>query len=106
MNQTTDAKALRDLVDKQTPAEVARDFEPEPKAENHWTGNGDASMPVFVPTNPRVLNDTERGLVAELELRYQDLYAHLLTLGHSRELALARTKTEEAYMWAVRHITG
>jgi hypothetical protein len=53
-----------------------------------------------------VLNDTERGLVAELELRYQDLYAHLLTLGHSRELALARTKTEEAYMWAVRHITG
>lgn len=28
------------------------------------------------------------------------------TSGHGRELALARTKMEEAVMWAVKHVTS
>ena len=34
------------------------------------------------------------------------LYGFLGTLGNSRELSLAKTKLEEAVMWATKHITG
>jgi hypothetical protein len=100
----SEADALQDLVDRAQPqpthAEVARDFELAPPL------NGDGSVPSFAPTNPRVLNDTEQRQVAELEARYAELWTYLQALGHSRELALARTKTEEACMWAVKHVTG
>jgi phosphoribosylaminoimidazole-succinocarboxamide synthase len=33
-------------------------------------------------------------------------YDELDKLGSSRELSLAKTKIEEAVMWAVKHITG
>ena len=34
------------------------------------------------------------------------LYHEISQLGYSRELALAKTKTEEAVMWAVKHATA
>lgn len=41
--------------------------------------------------------------------RLKDLGASLLTeiaaMGGGRELAIAATKTEEAVMWAVKHVT-
>lgn len=43
----------------------------------------------------RVLSDAEKA----------DLLAILDGLGQSRELSIARTKIEEAAMWAVKHIT-
>ena len=40
--------------------------------------------------------------VKDLGLRFHDLCA---VIGTSRELSLAKTKIEEAVMWAVKHIT-
>lgn len=54
----------------------------------------------------RVLTDEEK----ERMLRIKDMGAeferYVATLGVSRELSLAKTKIEEAVMWAVKHITA
>jgi hypothetical protein len=54
----------------------------------------------------RVLSEAEK----ENMLCIKDLGAQFLThldgLGASRELSIARTKVEEAVMWAVKHITA
>lgn len=56
--------------------------------------------------NYRVLSDQEKNLMVEVK----DLGLHFHTLlgniGQSREISLAKTKVEEAVMWAVKHITG
>lgn len=53
----------------------------------------------------RVLTDEEKQRMVEMK----DLGAAFLTLcdstGQSRELSLAKTKIEEAVMWAVKHVT-
>lgn len=53
----------------------------------------------------RVLSDEERALMVAIK----DAGAAFLTLcdsaGASRELSLAKTKIEEAVMWAVKHVT-
>ena len=53
----------------------------------------------------RVLSEAEK-----LQMKaIKDKGAEMLTLidasGQSRELSIAKTKTEEAVMWAVKHIT-
>jgi hypothetical protein len=53
----------------------------------------------------RVLDDTEKAqmiLVKDLGLRF---WQTIDGIGQSRELALAKTRIEEAVMWAVKHIT-
>jgi hypothetical protein len=35
-----------------------------------------------------------------------EFHNYIEALGQSRELSLAKTKIEEAVMWAVKHITG
>lgn len=54
----------------------------------------------------RVLNDAEKQQMVDIK----DAGAALLNLisaaGSSRELSIARTKTEEAVMWAVKHVTA
>ena len=54
----------------------------------------------------RVLSDAEKTQMVAIK----DAGAALLTLieqtGGSRELSIAKTKTEEAVMWAVKHITA
>lgn len=55
--------------------------------------------------NYRVLNEEEKMLMSKVK----DCGQHFLQLiedcGDSRELSLAKTKLEEAVMWAVKHIT-
>lgn len=54
----------------------------------------------------RVLSDAEKEqmrLVKDLGL---DFIMFVEGLGSSRELSLAKTKIEEAVMWAVKHITA
>lgn len=54
----------------------------------------------------RILSDAEKiGIVAikDLGLNFNSLCDGL---GTSRELSLAKTKIEEAVMWAVKHITA
>lgn len=54
----------------------------------------------------RVLSDAEKAQMVAIK----DAGAALLKLieetGGSRELSIARTKTEEAVMWAVKHVTA
>lgn len=54
----------------------------------------------------RVLSDDEKAAMQQVKdqgLAFHDLIG---ALGQSRELSLAKTKVEEAVMWAVKHITA
>ena len=53
----------------------------------------------------RVLSDDEKGQMQALKDKGLELHALIESIGKSRELSLALTKTEEAVMWAVKHIT-
>lgn len=53
----------------------------------------------------RVLTDEEKAQMQAIKdegLKFHDLAEGI---GQSRELSLAKTKIEEAVMWAVKHIT-
>ena len=54
----------------------------------------------------RVLSDEEKGAMQEIKDLGQNLLDRIALCGSSRELSIARTKTEEAVMWAVKHITA
>lgn len=54
----------------------------------------------------RVLSDEEKAAMQKIKddgLAFHDLIAGL---GNSRELSIAKTKIEEAVMWAVKHLTA
>lgn len=54
----------------------------------------------------RVLTDAEKANMQAIKdegLRFFDL---VTGMGNSRELSIAKTKIEEAVMWAVKHITA
>ena len=53
----------------------------------------------------RVLTDEEKALMQALKDKGLELHDLIDSIGNSRELALAKTKTEEAVMWAVKHLT-
>lgn len=53
----------------------------------------------------RVLSDDEKGLMKDLKDKGLDFVKLCDVIGGSRELSLAKTKMEEAVMWAVKHIT-
>ena len=56
----------------------------------------------------RVLSDEEKASMQEIKdmgLAFHDRIAKLSPAG-SREIALAKTKVEEAVMWAVKYITA
>lgn len=54
----------------------------------------------------RVLSDGEKEQMQHIKDIGLNLYAAIGEIGNSRELSLAKTKTEEAIMWAVKHITS
>lgn len=54
----------------------------------------------------RVLSDEEKARMAAIKDKGQELLDLIAECGGSRELSIARTKTEEAVMWAVKHITA
>lgn len=53
----------------------------------------------------KVLSEDEKQAMDELKDIGLALHRRLDALGQSRELALAKTKVEEAVMWGVKHIT-
>ncbi len=53
----------------------------------------------------RVLSDVEKAQMRALKDGGLALHALIESIGNSRELSLAKTKCEEAVMWAVKHIT-
>lgn len=54
----------------------------------------------------RELSGTEKRQVEEVKAIATHFYGLLTGIGDSRELSLAKTKLEEAVMWATKHITG
>lgn len=53
----------------------------------------------------RVLSDDEKAQMQAIKDKGLELHNLIDSVGLSRELSLAKTKTEEAVMWAVKHIT-
>jgi hypothetical protein len=53
----------------------------------------------------RLLSDAEKTQMQALKDKGRELWELLEGIGQSRELSLAKTKTEEAVMWGVKHIT-
>ena len=53
----------------------------------------------------RVLSDAEKLQMQAIKDKGLELYQLVESIGKSRELSLALTKTEEAVMWAVKHLT-
>lgn len=54
----------------------------------------------------RVLSDREKKVLKDLKDKGRELHDMINLIGNSRELSIARTKIEEAVMWAVKHITA
>lgn len=53
----------------------------------------------------RVLSDEEKKAMQEVKDLGLALHEKIASLGASRELSIAKTKIEEAVMWAVKHLT-
>jgi len=53
----------------------------------------------------RVLTDAEKEQMQAIKDKGLELHNMIEGIGASRELSLAKTKTEEAVMWAVKHLT-
>lgn len=53
----------------------------------------------------RVLTDAEKAQMQAIKDKGLELHNMIEGIGASRELSLAKTKTEEAVMWAVKHLT-
>lgn len=54
----------------------------------------------------RVLSDAEKANMQAIKDSGLAFHDQIAGLGSSRELSLAKTKVEEAVMWAVKHITA
>lgn len=54
----------------------------------------------------RKLSESEKAAMKAVKDKGDELLVLIQGLGQSRELSIARTKTEEAVMWAVKHITA
>lgn len=53
----------------------------------------------------RILTDTEKAEMLSLKDMGAAFISKCDEIGASRELSLAKTKIEEAVMWAVKHVT-
>jgi hypothetical protein len=53
----------------------------------------------------RVLSEQEKAQMRAIKDKGLELHDLIESIGASRELSIAKTKTEEAVMWAVKHLT-
>jgi hypothetical protein len=74
-----------------------------PSNSDERTVNND---PNVMRHNYRVLSDREKRQMQEIKDLGLHFHSFLTGVGNSRELSLAKTKIEEAVMWAVKHITA
>lgn len=54
----------------------------------------------------RVLSDDEKSAMQAIKDKGLELYNLIESLGAGRELSIAKTKTEEAVMWTIKHLTA
>jgi hypothetical protein len=79
--------------------------------ESYWNQIDSASeatmdVPDVMRRVGRELETVEVEAVDEVKALGNELHAVLERLGSSRELSLAKTKLQEAVMWATHHITA
>lgn len=53
----------------------------------------------------RVLTDDEKAQMQKIKDLGLEMLTYVDSVGQSREMSLAKTKIEEAVMWAVKHVT-
>lgn len=58
------------------------------------------------PVETEMFFDAEKAQMQKVKDIGLEMHEILAGIGSSRELSLAKTKVEEAVMWAVKHITG
>jgi hypothetical protein len=56
--------------------------------------------------NYRVLTEVEKDCMRDIKDAGLEFVQLMDSIGSSRELSLAKTKIEEAVMWAVKHVTA
>ena len=56
--------------------------------------------------NYRVLTEAEKANMAKIKDMGAEFHEFVAGMGSSRETSIAKTKIEEAVMWAVKHITA
>lgn len=54
----------------------------------------------------RVLTDDEKATMQKIKDDGLAMHDYFASIGNSRELSIAKTKIEEAVMWAVKHVTA
>jgi hypothetical protein len=54
----------------------------------------------------RVLSDAEKANMQQIKDMGLAFHDFISGIGNSREMSIAKTKIEEAVMWAVKHITA
>lgn len=54
----------------------------------------------------RVLSDADKENIASIKNMGMEFHNFVAGIGNGREISLAKTKIEEAVMWAVKHITA
>ncbi len=54
----------------------------------------------------RVLSDAEKANMSSIKDKGLEFHELVSGIGNSREISIAKTKIEEAVMWAVKHITA
>ena len=54
----------------------------------------------------RVLSDAEKANMSKIKDMGLEFHELIAGIGNSREISIAKTKIEEAVMWAVKHITA
>lgn len=70
------------------------------------SGSDERTVNNVVRHEYRVLSQEEKERMKEVKDKGLEFLTLLDELGQSRELSIAKTKTEEAVMWAVKHITA
>lgn len=53
----------------------------------------------------RVLSDEEKAQMQKIKDMGLEMLTYIDGIGASREMSIAKTKIEEAVMWAVKHVT-
>lgn len=54
----------------------------------------------------RVLSEDEKAAMQKIKDMGLEFHDFVDSVGSSREISVAKTKIEEAVMWAVKHVTG
>lgn len=78
----------------------------EPEVENIDSTSDERVANNVMRHQYRILTDDEKAQMARIKDMGAEFLAYIERIGSSRELSLAKTKAEEAVMWAIKHVTA